>query len=146
MKLTFVGQAPSRRTRDNQTWAPGLSTLALARLAGCDYATLTARADFRNLLSAFPGRRASNWGDVFDARAAAEAAARLSTELTGLAICLGRNVARAFGRGELPPLSIVALSDELSLALLPHPSGRNRWYNNPANRAAAARFLRDLFR
>ena len=27
---------------------------------------------------------------------------------------------------------------------LPHPSGRNLWYNEPANRAAAARALRQL--
>lgn len=64
-------------------------------------------------------------------------------------VLLGRSVARAFdlktepwlcrrfiqARGSYRPYEVL---------LLPHPSGRNRWYNDSANREAAGRALREF--
>lgn len=71
------------------------------------------------------------------ARATAEAL-RIETEVAGTAIVLlGRKVAEAFGVGATSPysrlLSRRVPDRETPLLLLPHPSGRNREWNDPAS-------------
>jgi uracil-DNA glycosylase len=69
-------------------------------------------------------------------------------------VCLGRNVGAAVGFSPRDPLltiirSTTATSGEIerrSYLLFPHPSGRNRFWNNPLNRRNAARRLREFLR
>ena len=61
-------------------------------------------------------------------------------------LLLGKNVTRAFG---LAPADLL-LSwrrpiDEIEIAMLPHPSGRNLWWNEAENRVAARHFLHRTF-
>jgi len=61
-------------------------------------------------------------------------------------ILLGQNVARAFGIGEIP-LRWRAIDDHgTEVAIVPHPSGLNLWWNDAPNRTAARRFLEMTFR
>lgn len=71
-------------------------------------------------------------------------------EPTGLYIFAGTEVLRAFGARVLPPegrknlkpLRYWRARDGGPIcAILPHPSGRNRFYNSRANRARAKEFL-----
>lgn len=67
-------------------------------------------------------------------------------------VLVGAEVARAFGtravphdarsRDERPILTWFLSRGGIWMSLLPHPSGRNRWYNAPGNRMAAQAFLR----
>lgn len=80
-----------------------------------------------------------------DTKAAVEAA-RLETEAAGATIVLlGRKVAEAFGVGAMPPysrlLSRRVQDRETPLLLLPHPSGRNREWNDPASYQRARALL-----
>lgn len=56
-------------------------------------------------------------------------------------ILLGRDVAQAFGMRDAEPLQWT--SDKI--ALMPHPSGRNLWFNDPAHRAAAEIFMQEAY-
>jgi len=61
-------------------------------------------------------------------------------------LLLGKNVTLAFGLH--PPDLLLSWRSpilELEVAMLPHPSGRNTWWNEPTNRAAARRFLHTTF-
>lgn len=72
------------------------------------------------------------------------------------ALLLGRRVVSAFGLSELEPLDWKVIdcgrgagwnrasSPTAQVAFLPHPSGRNRWYNEQRNTDAAREFLRRL--
>lgn len=63
-------------------------------------------------------------------------------------VLLGANVSRAFGVS-FRKLSEVVLSwhpvgEGLAAAVVPHPSGLNRWWNDPDNRVRARLFLRPV--
>lgn len=135
----LVGQAPSRDTDGGLPFS-GRSGRRLAALAGFPHADLGARFELANVLDRWPGKAAR--GDRFPAREARAAAARLP--LAGRRVVfVGAGVAAAFGARPPAPL---AWFDHAGArcALLPHPSGVNRWWNDPAHAAAAAAFLRDL--
>lgn len=63
-------------------------------------------------------------------------------------LLLGRRVVRAFGLEDLRPLGSVSRSAGIGpiIVAVPHPSGRNRWYNDPANAADAEDVLRSVWR
>jgi hypothetical protein len=55
---------------------------------------------------------------------------------------MGRGVAAAFGlRPQVPVLEWREAQPGRRLAVVPHPSGRNLWYNDPANRVAVRDFV-----
>lgn len=60
-------------------------------------------------------------------------------------LLLGAQVVRALGMPESPWM-VWQVRYGARWAVLPHPSGRNRWYNNPAQRERAGEFLEDLYR
>lgn len=65
--------------------------------------------------------------------------------LAGYEVCraLGERVLPSDGtRDDLEPLRWYESREGIRVALLPHPSGRNRWYNSASNRRAAEVFLR----
>ena len=100
-----------------------------------------ARFDRRNVLTG-----------VWNLQRARAAAADIWPHMMGRRFALlGKDVTRAFGlhRGErdAPPLMWQELGyRDTHWALLPHPSGRNMWYNTPGNRDRAAQFLAELYR
>lgn len=47
------------------------------------------------------------------------------------------------GTRNAPPLEWYESREGVVMAVLPHPSGRNRWYNDRRSRAAAEKFLRE---
>ena len=56
-------------------------------------------------------------------------------------VLLGGTVARAMG---CPPLAPLAWHPVFDWVHLPHPSGKNLWYNNPVHRAASSVLWREL--
>lgn len=131
----LIGQAPSRRARDFQ----GKSGARLAALAGIPHDQLARRFRVRNLLAQYPGR-ASGKGDNFPL-AQARAAAKQVT-LRGSVVLVGANVARAFGIRSKP--FTWSRVGSARVAVIPHPSGLNLFWNRPVNVRRAARFLRSL--
>jgi hypothetical protein len=136
----LIGQAPSR-SGDPSRPLEGRIGRMLAELAGIgidEYMELTERT---NLLGEWTGRAIGEKGDLWSSLAARERA----EELVGLfpgrtAVLLGRNVARAFGLGQVPWLSWTDLGGG-RVGVIPHPSGIMLWWNSMENRTMAGRFL-----
>lgn len=59
-------------------------------------------------------------------------------------ICLGREVASAFGMYRAEPLKFRNIKLNTMGALVPHTSGVNRWYNEVANVRAATEFMQTV--
>jgi hypothetical protein len=92
-----------------------------------------------NLNARWNGKR--NGVDIFDESEAAVSASIIITQHPEIrrVVCLGRNVGRIFGFEPWAPfLSVRNVGSERSYLLFPHPSGRNRWFNDEVNRAMAA--------
>ena len=97
------------------------------------------------------GRRVT-WYNLFEveperwsAMRARAAASGLLAELTHdhTVLMLGRRVCAAFGHQKLPWLH-GSLSKHALLVAVPHPSGLNRWWNDPANVELAETTLRGI--
>jgi uracil-DNA glycosylase len=139
-KLIIVGQAPGRRGDPRQT-LKGKVGRRLARTFGVSEEQYTLCTELHNVLECWPGKHGK--GDRFPMAAAREAARNLKPTLEGnRVLLLGRAVAAAFGV-RVGYLTWIHLGACL-VAVLPHPSGINRWWNEPKNRRAAERFLRGL--
>lgn len=139
MKVLLIGESPNASHPDGGRPLMGAIGYRLADLAGLTLAEYTDRTERVNLFERFPG---AVW-PRHEARAAAEALApRLSGRTT---LLLGQKVAAAFGWHSrvfswVRPEAFEY--PETRLAVIPHPSSRNLWWNDPENRAAARRFLR----
>lgn len=138
--ITIVGEAPSRSSDPRRPFC-GASGERLAKLAGLGgYGELAAAARLVNVLPRWPGSgNAGEKGSRFPIARAKRAARRV--DLGGVAIFAGRRVARAFGISDLECFEWRLTSDLRWVAIIPHPSGCNRFWNYPKNRALAARFL-----
>lgn len=143
----LIGQAPGPNTRPELPLFPVPSTSAggrLAQIAGMDRGHYIQAFDRINLLQTFPGKHKRD--DKFPLRLAKVAAAALRPLLHDRVVVLvGRNVASAFEL-ELPfhDWADPGLGFCQKVAVIPHPSGRNKWYNLPENRAIAANFWSQL--
>lgn len=89
-------------------------------------------------------------GPAFATRAAQARAAELLPSLAGRSIVLlGQEVRKSFGHQRsalLEPYCVGPPGSEVTFYQLPHPSGRNLWYNDDTNRRAAGRLLAMLYR
>lgn len=150
VKPLIIGQAPARGNDGKPPFA-GLSGRRLARLAGVgDTGDVLPRYfELRNLISKYPGKAGTGKGDMFDVAAAKLQASLLLEELKHMkprqVLLMGRGVAAAFHqqrREYLRPWDWVGHR----FVIFPHPSGVNRWYNDPVNEGAAGSYLRDLLR
>ncbi len=141
MRPLLVGQAPAR-TSGGRAPFDGPAGDRLAEVLGLrDRRDVPRLFDPRNLLDAWPGPSRGK-GDAFPPAEARRAAARLLRREPHPRIVLaGRGIARAFGLGEAPWLREADLGGRRAL-VVPHPSGVVAWWNDPANRAEAARALR----
>lgn len=130
MGLLIVGQQP-RRTTPRRSPLNGPSGWRLADWCDMTFAELRRACVIVNLvdhagtLSSEESREA--WRRIWPA---------LAKDRT---IILGSAVARAAGFAA-PPLEWAEL-DGRQVALVPHTSGLNRWYNDPENLRRAARFF-----
>lgn len=149
-KTTLLGEAPGRGFDDQ----PAFSSKSGRFLS--DLIQLDVQETFRclNLLQRWPGR-SSGKGAAFphrEARASAEELCqRLAEEAARTRIILaGMRVAKALGiRRDViyfrwQPLADVSATlshPQLWVAVMPHPSGVNRWWNDAENKKLAAEFL-----
>lgn len=110
-----------------------------------------------NIVPEYPGAR--RW-PVDLARAQARNLLRSGVADDRVVVLVGRRVLEAvwrelysvIGPDEARPCSIVYHCREsryarprADIGYLPHPSGRNRWYNDPDNARLARRFLEEVF-
>lgn len=139
MSLLIVGEMPGVRD------APGAGALGLGsgyRSSGDHLASLagTGRADSLGRVVNLITTRRESWPA---AEAAISAGWLLASAPEDRWLLLGRRVAVAVGLARWTLLAWVR-HEGRSMAVFPHPSGRNRWYNDPTHRAAAQRFLQTL--
>lgn len=140
-KLLIIGVAPSKTTQGRPAFIGSSSGARLEALLGLQPGELGRIADTANLCSTFPGSK--ELGDVEPPHDTLEAAAA-DLDLQGYerAVLCGDAVRRAFGVKD-EYLSIVEIRGVPTL-VLPHPSGINRWWNDPANVRAAITAIRSL--
>lgn len=137
-KLLFVGQGPSKDGDPYQPLEGDLAKRIGFLLRTEDFAETFARI---NLNSEWIGKvKGDGKGDVFDvAEGRTSAKVLLRGSWIGY-VLLGKRVADCFDvRGE--PLDTIHHGVK-SFFLLPHPSGINRWWNDPENILQASDKLR----
>lgn len=144
----FIGQAPSRDGDPDRplTGRPGRRLAELASMDPIEFYLSTVRV---NLLPRYAG--ANGQGDAFPLIEARRHAIELVTELDGRAVVfVGRRVAEAFGcrrgwfRWARDYVSAGGRVVEIRYAVIPHPSGRNRFWNDRRNVREASAFLSEL--
>lgn len=142
----LIGQAPGPNTDPALPLHPLPKTSTggrLAELIGMSPVDYHRSFERINLLQDFPGQHKRD--DKFPlgkAKIAARAIVPLLRER--VVILVGRNVATAFGLLEEP--FHVWMEDTQwcqAMAIVPHPSGRNHWYNKPDNRLEAQEFWKE---
>jgi uracil-DNA glycosylase len=148
MTTMLIGQAPSKGTEDKTPFS-GETGTRIAGMAKMPPSALAGHYALRNALDYFPGKEGK--GDAFPPEEAKAAIERIVDQVKGTEvdrlIFVGRGTANAFALdvdhvgGYLAWFRTAATGPRVWLAILPHPSGINRWYNDPQNRAAAALFL-----
>ena len=142
MRTIIVGQAPGPTADPRDPLGSGRSGDFLVTLSGA-----ISREQFdryferRNLLDHYPGPRGPK-GDAFPISEARHAAAWLVQELHGRrVILLGDGVREAFWLRKETPKLVWIEGKLMTLALVPHPSPINRWWNVETNKINAARFF-----
>lgn len=156
MKPLLIGQAPGPNTDPELPLFPVPSTSAGGRLA--DIMGLT-RGEYlntferTNVLREFPGKYKRD--DKFPLPQARLAATAIKPLLANRdVIIVGRNVATVFDLSgdfhvwqEWQVRRRCAVSKDAGIcrvAIVPHPSGRNHWYNSKENRELAHRFWQEF--
>lgn len=149
MRLVIVGEAPSRTSDPKKPLSGPSMRRRLVEFFGED---AYGRAEKRNLLAAYPGRSAGK-GAKFPAVEARKAAVALAERFEKSAtpryvVLLGRRVASAFFATGVDAKLFEdrRLGGRSVYAVFPHPSGVNRWFNDPANVRKAKRFGRKVSR
>jgi hypothetical protein len=134
-RLLIIGEAPS----NDGAPLEGQVGATIAEYAGISIEEYLARTERHNL---FP-QPILIWHDGQARQNAIDIWPSLIGRTT---LLLGRNVTLAFGLHP-PDLSLTWKhpNEDVEIAMLPHPSGRNRWWNDPENRSAARRFLHQTF-
>jgi uracil-DNA glycosylase len=144
-KLIIVGQAPGSNGSPDRP-LEGRSARKLAALAGVSEPEFLSKTERVNVLGRFPGK--SGKGDKFPMSEARKAASDLALSFRGRSvILLGGGVRRAFrfpGNRLFEWETVSAGGSEFLAAVVPHPSGVNRWWNEKSNRMMAGRFMRSV--
>lgn len=150
MKLTMIGQAPSRETNGKPPFT-GKCGVFLASLMGISQEEMLAQHEMLNVLDYWPGKGLG--GDKFPMPLAKIAARKMLESLRNKpVILLGSNVARAFGAKRFRYLEHYEIRDPQHsseiivpfMVVVPHPSGVNRWWNRPESRDVARKFFGEL--
>lgn len=140
--LLIVGEAPSR-LGDPAAPLEGKIGKKLARLFGLDTEDYLAVTERMNVLEEWPGK--DEKGDAFPLEDARELADKKKHLLMGRRVLfLGRRVEKAFGVVKSTALDWSWNAELKALtAVLPHPSGVVRWWNEEENVKMAETFLRN---
>jgi uracil-DNA glycosylase len=154
MRVLFIGQGPSKDTADpitNEQCGPPFSGKCgkrLAHMMGVDQDKMLEMFDFENVLTSFYGHGPDGKGDLFPADVAAKAAFEMIPRIDGrVVVFLGSNVAKAFKVQPFDYFSWVTLERPGCMVLgvvAPHPSGVNRYWNDPVKRKFATNFYTHL--
>lgn len=147
LRPLLIGQAPGPRTHKDLALFPEPRASAGGRLfemTGLSVSEYMRTFDRVNVLYQHWGKAPAGTEDRFPAALGRAAAEGMRHFLAGREVLLvGRDVATAFGHEAAPWLE---WRDDFEwsfrFAILPHPSGRNHWYSDEANRRDASRFLR----
>ncbi len=139
----LIGQAPSRTSDVEKPLSAWPISSRLCRLCGCNLLAYLSSFQRVNLLREWPGKDSK--GDAFDLKLAKKTAeAYFQRFHNRKIILLGGNVSRAFGLpGDFPLLAFRDVRGS-RIAVVPHPSGVNLWWNDPANAKAAGKFMRSV--
>lgn len=140
MKPLLVGEAPSKNEVIPQTLG-GRVGKRLAKFAGITIQEYLETFDRMNLL--IERQDTAEHGFQFDMQQAKENARnlRLMFPERRRIILLGKRVAEAF---QLPLIYFEEMRADHIYTIIPHPSGINRWYNEPRNIAEIEHFMRML--
>src|SRR5580765_595681 len=158
-RLLLIGQSPSINGDPRRPLIAGPTGERLRELLGLDLLAYVRATERVNLLAEYPGKAGK--GDRFPLEEAREAAVEMTPRLLGRrVIFVGHGVARAFGLKGRPlvwherAITISqlgvrgAIIGEISgwhqWAICPHPTGINRWWNDPKNKAKALAFFGGL--
>jgi hypothetical protein len=142
MKPLIIGEAPSKNGKPERP-IEGRIGQRLADHAGLSYADFLVHFDRVNLLH--ERQEVAGKGFVFDRAAAINAAQALVKQLTAgrLVLLLGRRVAGAFGCTK-DYFDAHHLENGAILYVVPHPSGINRWWNDPWNSKTMRAFMHQI--
>ena len=137
-----VGEAPSR-TSDQRRPIGGRCGDRLAEFADLSVAEFRRRVARANLLGAWPGASGPK-GATFPLAEARSRAVGLRRRFVGgrTVVLLGKRVGSAFrvSTDYFEPIVV----GRARIVVVPHPSGVNRWYNEPSNVARMRAFMRGL--
>lgn len=142
MTVAFVGEAPSsaREIEADRAFLPSTrSGRRLAQLLGVDDAARV--GECVNLLELAPRNGKGSGFDHGQAAASAIGYATIFPEDVRL-VLVGRRVGNAFGV-RTDYLEWTTAHGHRAI-VVPHPSGVNRWWNDPKNEVRARRFFRSL--
>ena len=142
----LIGQAPGPNTDPALPLFPVPWTSAGGRLVqfmGITRGHYLMAFDRINLLQTFPGKHKRD--DKFPMRDAKIAARAIRPLLEDrVVILIGRNVAEAFELKIEFHEWVPVLPFCKTLAVVPHPSGRNHWYNSQENKLTARSFWQQV--
>lgn len=143
-RLLIIGEAPNA-TNDCTHPCEGRVGRRLAELFGTAYEQYVRETDRINIVVRSPGR--SNWqGMAFPRRLMPRRLRMLCLMMTERhSLILGKRAATVLG---LDSLDYFRWHPTLGgwVAIIPHPSGRNRWWNSLINRRCAVRFMHQTWR
>lgn len=144
MKPLIVGEAPSKN-EDPERPIEGRIGLRLATCAGLTLPEFLAHFDRVNLLHVRQDTAAH--GFPFDLGLATQAAAAIRRMFTNemVVLLLGKRVAAAFGLSHADYFLQLSLNGP-DIRVIPHPSGINRWWNDPKNMRSAEVFMENIVR
>lgn len=149
-KLLFIGQAPSQES-DGQPPFTGRCGKFLASLLDTTQDKMLEDYDFVNVFERWQGKDVG--GDKFPHLEASVKAKAMIPSLSGrTVVLLGHNVARAFGAQGFRYFEYYTIRNPQKreqiivplMSVMPHPSGRVRYWNIPDNRELARKFLNSL--
>lgn len=144
MKPIIVGEQPSK-TGDPSKPIEGRIGRRLAECCGLSFDEYLRTFDRVNLLPKRIeyGPERGN-GDAFNVRLAKGAARSLvgSWSSGRVFLILGKRAASAFGLVEVEYFDACPLGSGIKAFVVPHPSGINRWWNDPAHEVEMCAFMR----
>lgn len=139
LNVVFVGEAPSRNGNPDDPLGMGPGSGArLADLMGMEQVSFCQRFARFNL-----NRHHSSMFDVSEAKYNAQAIIWAGMRRGDIAVLLGRKVAAVFGLN-LAPWFTWHEKGGRNLLVMPHPSGKNLWWNDEDNQQQARRVLSTL--
>ena len=149
-KVVLVGQAPSKDTEGRSPFS-GRSGKRIAELMDIPHNELAHHFALANILDYWPGKHGK--GDAFPLSDALAKGKRAREHLRDRrVVAFGASVVKVLGYEITDDLMLqfaaraIGRTGSMLLAFVPHPSGINRWWNDPQNTRRARTFLHRVAR